>query len=336
MYKSLVRGVLAVYCVWATLAPATSQACWLTHCFSCCKPKPPATYCPPPAIAPAAPACAVCPQQVNYVPQTCYRAVETCVPCTSCRPETVCDPCTGCPQTVMRPVTTYVRRQVMVPYTSYRPVVSPVVAASPCATCTGAAYNSPYYTGAALTTAAPAIAVAPSGCANCASGYAATPAASAPLYGAAPAAGQPIFSQPITGQPTTVQPLLSPGVQVPTPATPPMSPSGSSQPPNTFDNGTTPPSTGTGSQSSFRSIPDASRLQTAPPYHGGTPDAPALLPAAPDRTTARPLYRAASILPAIFGDGPVKHHIVRPASATRVIEPAPQPIDDGWRPIVGR
>lgn len=320
MYKSLVRGVLAIASVSAAFAPTTSEACWLTHCFSCCKPKPAPTYCPPPA-----PACDVCPQQVNYVPQTCYRAVETCVPTTTCRPETICDPCTG-PQTVMRPVTTYARKQVMVPYTTYRPVVTPV-AAAPCSTCTGAAYNSPYYNGAQMQmpAVAPAMATAPAGCANCASGYA-TQAAGQPMYQSAPMNG---------GMTITSPPALAPTQQVPTPAAPQSAPSGLEGGQTFGPTNTTPPPANT-PQAAYQSIPDAGRMQTAPPFNGGTPNAPALLPASPDRTTARPMYRAASILPAIFGGGPAKNNVVKTASATRVVEPAPQSASDGWRPMGGR
>ncbi len=319
MYKSLIRGVLAIISVSAAFAPTSSEACWLTHCFSCCKPKPAPTFCPPPA-----PACEVCPQQVNYVPQTCYRAVETCVPCTTCRAETVCDPCTGCPQTVMRPVTTYTRRQVMVPYTTYRPVVTPV--ASPCSTCTGAAYNSPYYSGAAVTAAAPAVMSAPGGCTNCAASYT-TPAA--PM----PAATMPAATY---GAPITSQPSLLPSSQTPTPAAPPMSSPGS-QPPSTFDNNTQPP-TAPPTTSSYQAIPDASRMQNAPPYNSGAPaSTPTLVnPDPQNRTTARPVYRSASILPAIFGSTSAKNNIVKPASATRTIEPVALPADDGWRPLGGR
>src|SRR5690606_30415178 len=144
MYKSWIYEVVSIVGLSAALISSTSQACWLTNCFSCCKPKPVATYA-------AAPACNVCPQQVSYVPQPSYGGVETCVHCTICMPETVCHPCAGVAQTVLRPVTTMVRRKVMVPYTTYRPVVTPVAAVdSPCSTCnTGAAYNSPYYTGMA-------------------------------------------------------------------------------------------------------------------------------------------------------------------------------------------
>jgi hypothetical protein len=322
MYKSLVRGVLAIIGLSTALAPTTSEACWLTNCFSCCKPKPVPTYCPPPVAA-----CEVCPQQVSYVPQTCYRAVETCVPCTTCRAETVCDPCTGCPQTVMRPVTTYTRRQVMVPYTTYRPVVTPVAAAAPCSTCTGAAYNSPYYSGAAMTTVAPAVATAPAGCTNCAAGYT-MPASGVPAAGM-PAAGMPAYGTPPGyGGPVTTQP------QLPTPAAPPMSAPSSSEPPRTFENGGTPPAAP--STSSYQAIPDAGRTQNAPAYNGGAPtSSPALLNPDP-RTTARPMYRSASILPAIFGSASPKNNYIKPVSATRTIEPAAQPVDDGWRPLGGR
>jgi hypothetical protein len=74
-------------------------------------------------------------------------------------------------------------------------------------------------------------------------------------------------------------------------------------------------------------------MQPAPLFNG-TPNGPALN--TPDRQTARPMYRAASILPAIFGGGQAKNSYVKPVSATRVVEPAPQTVDDGWRPMGGR
>ncbi len=138
--------------------------------------KEPAPVCPPPVAA-----CNVCPQQVSYVPQTCYRTEYTCVPCTSYRPVTTCDPCAGA-QTVMQPVTTYVRRAVQVPYTTYRPVVQQIAPAAPCATCGNANYYSPVAAPAAMPTA---------GCSTCGGGAAAvsytTPAAvgaPAATYGA--------------------------------------------------------------------------------------------------------------------------------------------------------
>lgn len=347
MSKSLIRGALAMFGLTIALAPATSNACWLTSCFSCCKPKPAPTFCPPPVAVcpPPAPVCDVCPQQVSYVPQTSYRAVEQCVPVTTCRPETVCDPCGGA-QTVMRPVTTYTRRQVMVPYTTYRPVVTPVAAG--CSTCSGAAMNSPYYTGTPVA-AAPAMMAAPAagGCTNCAAGYAAaaTPATAVPAvnyetpgYSAPAATATPNYGQQTYGAPLTTQPQL-PANGTPTPATPNPNGAGGTDPMKTFDSSGQPTNPST---SSYQPIPDATRMQNAPPFNGGTPaSAPALLnPELNNRTTARPSYRSA-ILPAMFGTGtPKSNDYVKTASATRVVAPAPvpaaQPVNEGWRPLGGR
>jgi hypothetical protein len=141
------RSILAASCIALTLAlPVETQACWLTSCF-----------------APAAPAAPVA-QQVNYVPQTCYRTVYSPVAVTSYRPITTADPCTGCPVTSMAPVTTYVQRPVVVPYTTYRPVITTVMmppvapACSTCSACSSCATAAPtlaYYAPAAVAAPAP-------------------------------------------------------------------------------------------------------------------------------------------------------------------------------------
>src|ERR1700716_2807299 len=111
MSLSKFRPLIATSCIALVLAlPAETDACWLTSCFS----RPAA--CPAPVT-----------QQVNYVPQTCYRTVYSPVAVTSYRPITTTDPCTGCPVTSLSPVTTYVQRPVVVPYTTYRPVVTTVL-----------------------------------------------------------------------------------------------------------------------------------------------------------------------------------------------------------------
>jgi hypothetical protein len=123
--SSKVRSIIAAACIAMTLAlPAETQACCFWHR-------------PAPVVA-AAPV-----QQVNYVPQTCYRTVFSPVPVTTFRPITTTDPCTGCPVTSLSPVTTVVQRPVVVPYTTFRPVVTTVMmpiapacpACSACSTC---------------------------------------------------------------------------------------------------------------------------------------------------------------------------------------------------------
>jgi hypothetical protein len=251
MFKKIVRGMSATVVISSMLLnTGASQACCLTD-WCCCnwfKAKEVAPVCPAPA-----PACAVCPQQISYVPQTSYRTEYTCVPCTSCQPVSSCDPCGGS-QTVMQPVTSYVRRPVMVPYTSYRPVVTQLNYAAPACTTCGA--SAPYYSGASY---APT-----SGCATCGGGVAAasysqpamatTQAYAAPTYAAAPAyAATP--APAYTGAPGyTVTPgyapqqsygvapgaapgMSAPSMGTPTPAAPPagvapntFQPSGSAQP----------------------------------------------------------------------------------------------------------
>ena len=205
MSKSFVRGVLTAVCVSLVLVPECSYACCFCDWFHCHKE--PAPVCPPPVAA-----CNVCPQQVSYVPQTCYRTEYTCVPCTSYRPVSTCDPCGG-GQTVMQPVTTYVRRAVQVPYTTYRPVVQQIAPAAPCATCGSANYYAPVAAPAAMPT---------TGCSTCGNAAAvsySTPAATygapaasygAPTYMPAPATSQPMMSQPSMGAPSMGTPTLAP------------------------------------------------------------------------------------------------------------------------------
>jgi hypothetical protein len=148
MSLSKFRPLIAVSCSALVLAlPAETEACWLTSCFCHAAPACPAPACPAPVA-----------QQVNYVPQTCYRTVYRPVAVTSYRPITTADPCTGCPVTSLSPVTTYVQRPVVVPYTTYRPVVTtvllPTAPACPCSSCaTGACGVAPatsYYAPAAI------------------------------------------------------------------------------------------------------------------------------------------------------------------------------------------
>src|SRR5258708_2428379 len=153
MSLSKFRPLIAISCSALVLAlPAETEACWLTSCFCHAAPACPAPACPAPVA-----------QQVNYVPQTCYRTVYRPVAVTSYRPITTADPCTGCPVTSLSPVTTYVQRPVVVPYTTYRPVVTtvllPTAPACPCSPCaTGACGVAPapsYYAPAAIAAPAP-------------------------------------------------------------------------------------------------------------------------------------------------------------------------------------
>jgi hypothetical protein len=141
--SSKVRPIIAAACIAMTLAlPAETQACWFWHR-------------PAPVVA-AAPV-----QQVNYVPQTCYRTVCSPVPVTSFRPITTTDPCTGCPVTSLSPVTTIVQRPVVVPYTTFRPVVTtvmmPIAPACPtCSACSAcAAPTTSFFAPAAVAAPAP-------------------------------------------------------------------------------------------------------------------------------------------------------------------------------------
>jgi len=166
MFKPLASSILAALSLFM-LSVNESQACCFLDCFHCCKPAaPPPTYCPAPA-----PTCDVCPQQVNYVPQTC------------------CSP-------------------ISAPVTTYRPVATPLNYAPACSTCSGAAYSSPYYSGMPVTAAAPMMAPAPMptpGCSTCGRGaavsYAAPAMAAPPTYSTpgmigAPAMGAPNLSTP--------------------------------------------------------------------------------------------------------------------------------------------
>ncbi len=321
MYKPFVRA-LAVVSASLALLPGQTQACWLTNCFKCCKPKP-TTYC--------APACDPCPQQVNYVPQTCYRTVTQCVPCTTMKPECSIDPCTGCPTTVMRPVTTMVQRTVQVPYTTFRPVVTPVsMPASPCATgACGGATN--YYTpsSAAMPVGLP-VGMNQPGCTNCAQGatYAApaatysTPAPAA-TYGAPAAA--PSYTTPTYTTPGSTMPapsLSSPPMGSPTPAAPSIAPM------STYQNGTlAPPATNT-----LRPVPDVQQYSD-PKVNSSS--APRLLDPN-NRTTARPMHRTA-VLPAIFQMP--ERNVIQPVSqqsdSADNWAAAPR-ADEGWRPMGGR
>jgi hypothetical protein len=332
MFKKFARGLSALAMSAMLLGAEPIQACCLWD--GCCewfKPKP-TTYAPPPA-------CAVCPQQVSYVPQTSYRSECACVPCTTCQPVNACDPCGGA-QTVMQPVTSYVRRPVMVPYTSYRPVVTSMnYATSACTTC-GASYNSPYYTGAPV--AAPS-----SGCATCGGGSAVTYAqptmATVPVAGAAPAmsntslyappayasqqyaapayagqvyTGQSMMSGPSIGSPGMAAPTMtaptmgSPSMTVPSMGSPTPAPSGTSAP-NTFQpSSTSPPA-----------------MPTTPiPDNSGS--APRLLDPQ-SRTTSAEIIGPASVTHAVFNTadrGSVFHAIgyVPASNSTSEIS------NDGW------
>jgi hypothetical protein len=194
MLKPLVSATLAALSMFM-LSVNESQACCFLDCFHCCKPAaPPPTYCPAPA-----PTCDVCPQQVNYVPQTC------------------CSP-------------------ISAPVTTYRPVATPLNYAPACSTCSGAAYSSPYYSGMPVTAAAPMMAPAPMprpSCPTCGGGSAVsytTPAmAPQPMYSTpgaigTPSIGAPTLGAPPMGSPTPAMPGSTPstfqgGATVPTPAT---------------------------------------------------------------------------------------------------------------------
>jgi hypothetical protein len=188
MSPSKVRRIIAVACSGLVLAlPAESQACWFTSCFH-----PAPAACP----APVAPV-----QQVNYVPQTCYRTVCNSVPVTSYRPITTADPCTGCPVTSLSPVTTYVQRPVVVPYTTYRPVVTTVMmpVAPACPTCSAcAAPATSYYAPAAVAAPAPSCGCGAPGLASAtvAPSLASTAAPTTSYYGGATTA---YYSAPATG-----------------------------------------------------------------------------------------------------------------------------------------
>ncbi len=322
MFKPITRGVLAVITSTAFMA-GESRACCFTHCFDWCKPAPVTTYAP--ACPAPAPACNVCPQQVNYVPQTCYRTSYTCVPVTTCKPVTTCDPCTGMPQTVMQPVTTMVRRPVIVPYTTLRPVVTTAnFAPSTCSTCggcsacSGAAYTSPYYSGSTVAsyTAAPT-----TGCASCGSGSNVSYGAPAATYGSpAPAVTTPMYTTPGLSTPMSVPNLSAPPMGSPTPASP-------SSPPQTFQNSGTP-------QSSSSLYPTPPIQDTDPKLNSST-SAPRLLDPQNRTTSTGPMIGPATVTNAIF----------RTADRSRVFHPASQvsdgwtegaPVSDGWQSADGK
>src|SRR5262245_32120954 len=306
MFKLLSRGVAAVVVSSCMLAAGESRACCFSCLFHhCARPAPaPCTY------APAAPACDVCPQQVNYVPQTCFRTEYACTPCTTFRPVTTCDPCNPCagPQTVMQPVTTFVRRPVMVPFTTYRPVVSQVNYAAPaCSTCGGAAYYSPSYGGATFGAApayAPGAMAAPTpGCPNCGGGASIS-------YGAAPATyTTPAYGAPVMSTPGA--PALAPAQGTPAPA--------ANGAPQTFQS-TPPAGTSSSMYPPIQPVPDADKLNPG--------NAPRLMPPE-NRTTSHTLMGPANVTQAIF----------RTADRATVFQPATfnsnnaQRIDtpsDGW------
>ncbi len=292
MFKPVTRGVLAVITS-VTFMVGESQACCFLHCFDCCKPAPapvttyaPACPAPVPVCPAPAPACNVCPQQVNYVPQTCYRTSYQCVPVTTCKPVTTCDPCGGA-QTVMQPVTTYVRRPVMVPYTTYRPVVAAVNYAPACSTCSGAAYSSPYYGGAAAAAYAAPMAAPAAGCATCGGGAAATYAAPAATYGApAMTTSPPMYTNPV---PATVPSTMSPSMSMPslnsapsgnpTPAT--------SAPPSTFQQNYTPQ----GATSQYPAPP----IQDSDPKMNSSTSAPRLFDPQNRTTSTGPMIGPATV-----------------------------------------
>ncbi|HVA49782.1 MAG TPA: hypothetical protein VNH11_25670 [Pirellulales bacterium] len=129
--------------------------------------------------------CGCQPQQVSYVPQTCYRTQYVNVPTTVYQPVTVADRCTGCPVTTMRPVIAYLPQARQVPYVSYRIVYSnPPAVAYPAVSTVGYA--------------------APAGCSGCGG---AAPAFS-PTFSPAPATQQ-YYRGAITSPTTTGVPASS-------------------------------------------------------------------------------------------------------------------------------
>jgi hypothetical protein len=330
---------MAVLSISLMLAPETSSACCFCDWFKCCHKEP---ECPAPAAA-----CAVAPQQVNYVPQTCYRTEYTCVPCTSYKPVATCDPCGGA-STVMQPVTTYVRRAVQVPYTTYRPVVTQLnyAPAAPCSACGGAGYYAPVSAPAAIPTyTAPA-----TGCSTCgnaasvgyapaATSYAApavsyaappatygapaatygAPAASygAPNYMPGPSMGAPAMSAPPMNAPMA-SPTLAPSNSMPSVA----------QPPSTFqpNNSNTPQD-----NSSLRPIqpiqPNSDAPSSDPKINSS--NAP-LLQDPQNRTTS------------LMGPAMISNAIFLTADRNNVFKPAVMEnwsaakVDDGWNSTDGK
>ena len=344
MFKSWIRGSLAAVVVCFGLLPAASDACCFSNWFNCCKPAPAPTY-----ATQCAPVCNVCPQQVNYVPQCC-----PCSPCTTCRPACPCDPCSG-----MQSSTTFVGRPVMAPVTTFRPVVTPIATAPACTTC-GAAYSSPYYTGAA--TAAYAAPVAPTaGCPTCGGGGAVTAGYAAPAagyatttqavmtqgtvagygaqpgsyvaapattgsYAAAPATtyGSTPYGTPTYGAPTYGTPSYSTqppmGTGTPTPAPAPAA--GSTPPTQTFQGGATAAPPANSSMYTPTPIPDSDRTNSTA--------TPRLLDPQPQNRTAsvRPLIGPATVGPAIFRTAD-RDRVFQPATL-RTSLPETKPVNDGW------
>ncbi|HTQ39864.1 MAG TPA: hypothetical protein VMJ32_12620 [Pirellulales bacterium] len=284
MFKKFVRGMSVVVVISSMLLNTrASQACCFTD-WCCCnwfKAKEAAPVCPAPA-----PACAVCPQQISYVPTTSYRTEYTCTPCTSCQPVSTCDPCGGA-QTVMQPVTSYVRRPVLVPYTSYRPVVTQLNYAAPACTSCGA--STPYYSGAAAVSySQPAVAA---GQAYAAPAYAAPNYAAAPAYATGPAyTAQPSYSVQASAPGMGSPGMSAPALGTPTPAPPP-----SGGMPNTFQpSGTAQPSAAPPVNSSLMPttpIPDTDKFNSG--------SAPRLLDPQ-DRTTSTSPMNPPMITQAIF------------------------------------
>lgn len=321
MFKPITRGVLTVVTTFTFMA-GESQACCFLHCFDWCKPAP-APVCPAPVTtyAPAcpapAPACNVCPQQVNYVPQTCYQTSYACVPVTTCKP--VCDPCGGAQ---MQPVTTFVRRPIMVPYTSYRPVVAATNYAPACPTCSamsGAAYSSPYYSGTTMSsyTGAP-ISAAPS-CPTCGGGSAVSYAAPGATY-ATP--GPAATIAPPSYVPSTTMPGAPSSIGVPSLSAPPGSPTpATGNPPSTFQ---TP-------QSSSSQYPTAPIQDTNTQMNSSTA-APRLLDPQNRTTSTGPMIGPATVQTAIFRTAD-RSHVFHPAvQASQPSDGFSQgaPVSDGW------
>jgi hypothetical protein len=208
--------------------------------------------------------CGCQPQQVSYVPQTCYRTQYVNVPTTVYQPVTVADRCTGCPVTTMRPVIAYLPQARQVPYVSYRIVYSnPPAVAYP-------ALRSVGY-------------VAPAGCSSCG---AAAPAYS-PTFSPVPAT-QPYSGGTITGPSTTGVPASN--SSAPTrPSTTGVPSSSGSAPVQTFQNGA---DTGATDESRLKPIPD---LDLNKDSRRGPAAEPRLVAPDDSRTTYRPVRRAVHV-----------------------------------------
>ncbi|MFV2065639.1 MAG: hypothetical protein ACC645_01565 [Pirellulales bacterium] len=172
--------------------PAESQACcftkWLCHRRST------------PTFQPVVAAPAYQPQTVQYVPQTCYRAVRQNVPVTTCRAVTTRDPCTGCPITSMQPVTTYVQQVRYVPYTTYRAVTVPARCA------TTAAYAAPGCATGGCGTTTPSYAAPSTGTPSYAPAPVTSPVPQSPTPSLVPAPTSP--ATPSAGSPGSPQPTF--------------------------------------------------------------------------------------------------------------------------------